>query len=135
MLICGITYFVQAGEKLLQPGVLNSSLDVISMIGVVLTMLVTIIGCWPVIKMKTKLKMNLCPEPESFLTNAMQTSFRNSWLATMVLLVLVLALQKPIDKLQLDTSFFLIILFGFMAASTGISFLYLTREDSDEDQE
>ena len=134
MFICGVTYFINAAEKLVEPGTLNSSLDVAGGIGVVLTMLVTLFAIFPVMKLKMTGAFMLKKEPESFMSDAMHTSFKNSWVATMLFLVLILAFQKPIDNLGIESSFYFIVLFGFMALSASISFFVITREDELEEE-
>ncbi|MRX27278.1 hypothetical protein [Kangiella sp. HZ709] len=135
LLFVGITYFMQAAEKLLEPGALNSALDIASGVGVVLTMGVTLWGIFPVMKLKAGGKLLSKSEPESFMTDAMHTSFKNSWMVTMITTTVALAFQKYIDDWNIETSFYLIVLFGFMTLTASLSFFYLTRNDDVEDLE
>ncbi len=129
MLICGVTYFIVAAEKVFEQQPLNDYLDVASGFGAFLTAAVTFIGMIPVIRLKISGTFLMKKEPESFMTDAMHTSFKNSWIATMMFLVLLLALQRKLDEFALDGSFYLISLFGFMAFTASLSFLFLTRND------
>lgn len=135
MLFCGITYFMQAAEKVIEPGTLNSVLDLGTAIGVVLTMVTTAWACYPVVRMKLSGKLFLNGEPESFVTDAMQMSFRNSWIITILILTLALAFQKFIDGWNIETSFYLILMFGLMTFTASVNFFYLTRSDDLEELE
>ncbi len=135
MFFVGITYFMQAGEKLLEPGFWNSALDIASGVGVVLTMGVTLWGILPVAKLKIGGQFLKRSEPESFLTDAMHMSFKNSWIATMMSMVVVLAFARFIDDWSIEPSFYFIVIFGFMTLTASLSFFYLTRNDDVEDLE
>ncbi|NVK22928.1 MAG: hypothetical protein HWD86_10460 [Kangiellaceae bacterium] len=135
MLICGITYFIVAAEQVFEQQPFNDYLDVARAIGVFLTVLVVFLGMWPVIRLKFAGKFMIKKEPESFMTEAMHASFKNSWLATMLFVVVLLSIQNKLDDLAFEISFYLIVLFGFMASSAALSFLYLTRNDGLDDLE
>lgn len=134
MFICGITYFITAAEKLVEPGTINKALDYAGGIGVLLTLVITLIACFPVIKIKIGSSSLLKNEPESFMTDTMHKSFKNSWIVTMMFLVLLLAFQNIIDDLNIAPSFYFIVLFGFMTLTASISFLFLSRDNGQEEE-
>ncbi len=135
MLFMGVTYFLRAAEQLVEPGAVNSTLDIVSGITMVTSMLLTFWAIWPVAKLKIGNKLINQPEGDSFLTDAMNMSFKNSWIITFMTTTLCLAFQKFMDDWGLPVSFYLIFLFGFMAVTASLSFFYLTKKDDLEDLE
>ena len=132
MLVCGVTFLIIAAEKVVEPGQLNSVLDFAGGFGAMVTLVITFTACYPVIKMLLSGNTQIKKENESFMSNTMNTSFKNSWIITMMFLVIILSLQNIIDGLNIAPSFYFVLLFGFMTLSAAINFLYLSRDDDSE---
>ena len=135
MIVCGITYFFVAAEKVFEENPLNDYLDFASGVGVFLTFVVTFLAIFPVAKMKFQGKMTGQKEPESFITQSLISSIVRSFHINIGVLVLLLAFQKPLDDWGMPPSFYLILMFGSMVFWVGANFLYLTRADDLEDDE
>ncbi|NVJ66796.1 MAG: hypothetical protein HWE16_09910 [Gammaproteobacteria bacterium] len=135
MIVCGITYFFVAAEKVFEENPLNDYLDFASAVGVFFTFVVTFIAIFPVAKLKLQGKMKDQKEPESFVAQSLMTSIVRSFHINIIFLVLLLAFQKPLDDWGMPPSFYLILIFGSMVFWVGANFLYLTRSDDfDEDE-
>jgi len=135
MLICGLTYLVLLIEELTPSGKLNQILDGISGLGVVMTLGVTFLAMWPLMKMKLQGKFKLVKEPESFFSNAMLMSFKNGWIASMVTIILLLGFSSWLETFELSHKFFFILLFAVSVLSVSISFFWQTRKDDLEQLE
>jgi hypothetical protein len=135
MLICGLTYIVLLVEELTPAGTLNQVLDGISGLGVIITLIVTFLAMWPLIRMKLKGEFTLAKEPESFFSNAMLMSFKNGWIASMVTIILLLGVSTRLETLGLSHKFFFILLFAVSILSVSLSFFWQTRKDGLDDLE
>ncbi|RDX36441.1 hypothetical protein DZA50_05090 [Kangiella sp. HD9-110m-PIT-SAG07] len=129
MLVCGVTYLVLLAEVLTAKGRLNEILDFAAIIGSALTVIVTFVSLWPVIKQKLTGKSFVPNEPESFISGAMLASFKNGWIALTLTLVFLLGLSKFLDGLGLPLKFYFVLLFAVAVLSASISFFWLTRDD------
>ena len=129
LLICGFTYLVLLVEELTPSGTLNKVLDAVSGIGVLITLIVTFVAMWPLMKLKMKGHFRLDKEPESFFSNAMLMSFKNGWIASMVTIVLLLGVSTKLETFELSHKFFFILLFAVSVLSVSISFFWQTRKD------
>lgn len=135
MLVCGITYLILLWEALTEKGRLNEILDFAAIIGSFLTVVVTFVSLWPVIKQKLTGKVLVKNEAESFVSGAMLASFKNGWIALTLTLVVLLGLSKYLDSLGLPLKFYFVLLFAVAVLSASISFFWITREDDLEDLE
>lgn len=133
MVVCGLTYFVVAAEKVFEENPINNYLDFMSGLGAFLTMLVTLIAMYPIVKLKLQGKLTGANEPESFFGLSMLKSIARSFYINMFILVMLLSLGNKFDEMNLEPSFFLILLFGTLVFFVGVNFLYLTRNDGLED--
>ena len=129
MLVCGITYLFLLWETLTDKGRLNEILDFIAIIGSGLTVIVTFVSLWPVIKQKLTGKVVVKNEPESCVSGAMLASFKNGWIALTLTIVVLLGLSKFLDGLALPLKFYFVLLFAVAVLSASVSFFWLTRED------
>lgn len=102
MLVCGLTYLFLLWEELTDKGRLNEILDFTVIIGSVLTVAVTFISLWPVIKQKLTGKILVKNEPESFVSGAMLASFKNGWIALTLSLVVLIGMSKFIESFDLS---------------------------------
>lgn len=135
MLVCGLTYLFLLWEELTDKGRLNEILDFTVIIGSVLTVAVTFISLWPVIKQKLTGKILVKNEPESFVSGAMLASFKNGWIALTLSLVVLIGMSKFIESFDLSLRFYFALLFAIAVLSASISFFWLTREDDLENME
>ncbi|WP_223669665.1 hypothetical protein [Kangiella shandongensis] len=135
MLICGLTYLAILAEDLTPKGTLNEVLDLIIMVGVVITMSVTLYAIWPALKQKLSGKLIANSEPEGFVSGAMLSSFKNGWIAITFSISILLGLSSQLELLDLDIRFYFTSLFAIAVLSVSISFFCLTRDDGLEELE
>lgn len=135
MLVCGMTYIVMLWELLTAKGRLNEVLDFAVIIGAFLTVVVTFISLWPVIKQKLTGKVFVQNQTESFVSGAMLASFKNGWIALTLTLVVLLGGAKFLDGLGLPLRFYFVLLFAIAVLSASISFFWITRDDDLEELE
>lgn len=135
MLLCGITYLIIIAEDLTPKGTLNNILDMITMAGVVVTMVTILVAFWPALKQKMSGQLNRSKEPESFLSGAMLESFKNGWIASTLSIVVLLSVSSRLELLELPIRFYFTALFAIAVLSVSISFFWLTREDDLESME
>ena len=129
MLVCGVTYLILLWEALTEKGRLNEILDFAAIIGSAVTVIVTFVSLWPVIKQKLTGKTLVKNEAESFVSGAMLASFKNGWIALTLTLVVLLGTTKFLDSLALPLKFYFVLLFAVAVLSASLSFFWLTRDD------
>lgn len=132
MIVCGVTYFFVAAEKLFEDNPVNDYLDFASGVGVFLTCAITLLAMFPVIRMKLKGEMT-GKEPESFFSQAMITSVANSFHINLFVIIVMLGLTSKIDEWSMPPSFYLVLIFGSLVFWVGANFLFLTRNDGLEE--
>ncbi|AOE50273.1 hypothetical protein [Kangiella sediminilitoris] len=132
MLICGFTYLAIMAEDLTPKGTFNDVLDLIVMVGVVLTMSVTLFAIWPALKQKLSGRLVTNSEPEGFVSGAMLSSFKNGWIATTFSITMLLSFSSQLEDLGLGIRFYFTTLFAVEVLSVSISFFWITRDDKQE---
>lgn len=135
MLVCGLTYLLILWEELTDKGRLNEMLDFAVIIGSMLTIAVTFISLWPVIKQKMTGRVLVKNQPESFISGAMLASFKNGWIVLTLSLVVLISVSKFVESFELSLRFYFALLFAIAVLSASISFFWLTREDDLENME
>lgn len=132
LLLIAVTYGLEATGFMVSEQA-KEILSKVSGVTTVLTVLATLWGMWPIIKLKIQKNISVGQEPESFFCNAMHTSFKNSWVATTLVIVILLSQANRLEGLELPLKFYLISLFGFTTLVASLSFLLLTRDDGGQE--
>gem|GEM_PF-1435074 len=98
----------------------------------VLSMVVVLFAMWPVLKRQVTNPQIKNHEEESFITDALHTSIRISWMITLFCLMFMMAMDNLRAKLNLPVDFYFKLLFFIMMFTVGIGFFLKTRDESME---
>ena len=113
----------------------STKTEFIQIIGYGLTIIaVSIILSALIPEIKEKLGGNkfVSDDMQSFITDAMNASFKISWIATMGVLAAFMFMENYLVGLSIPLEYYFKFFFGFMALVASISFLYVSRSIADE---
>lgn len=107
----------------------------IQIIGYGLTVSATLIILWaliPEIKDQLSGKKMVSDDMQSFISDAMNYSFKISWIATMAVLVIFMLIENYLVGLSIPLVYYFKFLFGFMVLVASVSFFYVSRSIAGE---
>ncbi len=97
----------------------------------ILSILIVVFAMWPIFSQQITKSQSKYHEAESFITDAMHSSIRISWMVTLFFLVLMMSLDNFREGLDLPTDFYFKLIFFVMMFTVGASFFFITRDDDD----
>ena len=93
------------------------------------SIVVVLFALWPVLKRQMTKQSIKNHEEESFITEALHTSIRISWMITLFCLMFLMTMDNLRAKLNLPVDFYFKLLFFIMMFTVGIGFFLKTRDE------